>query len=65
MNLELAWWEAVGLFALFLVQLAWEKTHPIVTAIYFGWCAVEVLRLIMGNRKASALRHFKEILKAG
>jgi cation:H+ antiporter len=63
MNMELAWWEAVGLFALFLVQLSWEQTHPIITAIYFGWCAVEVLRLIVGNRKASALRHFREILR--
>jgi hypothetical protein len=45
------------------VQLSWEQTHPIITAIYFGWCAVEVLRLIVGNRKASALRHFREILR--
>jgi hypothetical protein len=33
-----------------------------VTWIYFAWCIVEMLRLIGGNRKAAAIRHFREIL---
>jgi cation:H+ antiporter len=61
-NMELAWWEALGLFLLFLVQLRWESTHVYMTWLYFAWCGVEVLRLIIGNRKAVAIRHFRAIL---
>jgi cation:H+ antiporter len=61
-NMELAWWEAIGLFVLFLVQLGFSRFHVLITWIDFAWCAVEVVRLITGNRKAVALRHFREIL---
>jgi cation:H+ antiporter len=63
-NMELAWWEALGLFVLFLVQLGDIGAHVrvYVTWIYFAWCGVEALRLAGGNRKAGALRHFRDIL---
>jgi cation:H+ antiporter len=63
-NMELAWWEALGLFVLFLVQLGDIGAHVrvYVTWVYFGWCGVEALRLIGGNRKAAALRHFRDIV---
>jgi cation:H+ antiporter len=63
-NMELAWGEALGLFVLFLVSMAdvGEGLHVYVTWIYFAWCGVEVLRLITGNRKAAAVRHFRAIL---
>jgi len=63
-NMELAWWEALGLFVLFLIQLVDIDGHVrvYVTWIYFAWSGVEVLRLIAGNRKAAALRHFRGIL---
>jgi cation:H+ antiporter len=61
-NMELAWWEAVGLFLMFLVQLRWESTHVYMTWLYFAWCGLEVLRLIFGNQKAVAIRHFRAIL---
>jgi cation:H+ antiporter len=63
-NMELAWWEAAGLFGLFVVQLIWAETHPIITWVYFAWCGVEFLRLLAGNQKAVALRHFREILQS-
>lgn len=61
-NMELAWWEAVGLFVLFLVQLGFSRLHVAITWIDFAWCAVEIVRLITGNRKAVALRHFRKII---
>jgi cation:H+ antiporter len=61
-NMELAWWEAIGLFVLFLVQLGFSRLHVLITWIDFTWCAVEVVRLITGNRKAVALRHFRKIV---
>ena len=62
-NMELAWCEAAGLFVLFLVQMGSADTRVYITWIYFAWCGVEALRLIAGNRKAAALRHFRNILK--
>ena len=63
-NMELAWWEALGLFVLFLVQLGdvGGGVRVYVTWVYFAWCGVEVLRLITGNRKAEALLHFRKIV---
>jgi cation:H+ antiporter len=62
-NMELAWWEAVGLFVLFVISLGSSgEVRLYVTWVYFSWCAVEALRLIVGNRKAAALRHFRDIL---
>jgi len=63
-NMELAWWEALGLFVLFLIQLGdtGGQVRVYVTWIYFAWCGVEAARLIGGNRKASALRLFRDIL---
>lgn len=63
LKLELAWWEATGLFVLFLVQLAASELHAAVTWIDFGWCVAELLRFLTGNRKAAALRHFREVLR--
>jgi cation:H+ antiporter len=63
LKLELAWWEATGLFVLFLVQLAASELHAAVTWIDFGWCGVELLRFLTGNRKAAALSHFRGVTR--
>ncbi|HEX4137139.1 MAG TPA: hypothetical protein VHY84_21200 [Bryobacteraceae bacterium] len=65
-NMEVAWWEAVGLFVLFVVQMADAGGHirVYITWIYFAWCGVELVRLIFGNRKAAAWRHFREVLSS-
>ena len=63
-NMELAWFEAAGLFVLFLVQVV-DVNAPVriyVTWIYFAWCFVEVVSLIGGRRKAVAFRHFRNIM---
>lgn len=64
-NMELAWWEAAGLFVLFVVQLGFPFLKVTVTWIDFAWCGVEAVRLATGNRKAVALRHFRDILRPG
>jgi len=63
-NMELAWWEAVGLFVLFIVQLGFSSLHVYIAWIDFAWCAVEVARVIAGNRKAVAFHHFRRILSS-
>jgi hypothetical protein len=62
--MELAWYEAAGLFVLFLVQLVdvSADVRVCVTWIYFAWCFVEAMSLIGGRRKAVAFRHFRNIV---
>jgi cation:H+ antiporter len=70
LNMELAWWEACGLFVLWVIQLVFstgrtgDLVHLWVTWIYFAWCAVEIGRLISGNRKLRAWRHFRAVISA-
>ncbi len=66
LNMEIAWWEAAGLFVLFIAQLVdvGGTVRVYITWIYFGWCGVEALRLLSGNRKAEALRLFHRILSS-
>ena len=61
-NMELAWWEATGCSCCF--WSSWpRRLHVAITWIDFAWCAVEVVRLITGNRKAAALGHFREVMQ--
>lgn len=49
-NMEFAWWEAAGLFGLWLVQFVFSvgsagtQVHWWVTYAYFGWAALEAVR---------------------
>jgi len=63
MNMEVAWWEAAGLFVLFAAQFVDADWHRYIMWIYLGWSAVEALRLLAGARKAHALGHFRQIMK--
>ena len=71
MDMALAWWEAAALFALWAVQFVfsasgWNFTipgisldvHGMVTATYFVWAAVEIVRIFMGRRKPAAFTEF-------
>ena len=70
LNMELAWWEAIGLFVMWLVQFIFSignsgaQIHWWITWAYYAWCAVELIRLIVGNRKALAVRQFRAIMTA-
>lgn len=70
MDMEVAWWEVTGLFVLWATQFGFslgpvENTvHVAVTWIYLAWCGLEVIRLLTGNRRAVAVRHFRAILRS-
>jgi hypothetical protein len=67
-NMELSWLEVSGLFLLWLTQFAFSlgslenAVHLAITWIYLSWSGVELIRLLTGNRRALALRHFRAIL---
>jgi cation:H+ antiporter len=62
-NLEFAWWEAAGLFALWLVQFLFSvgqvgvEVHWGVTCAYFAWAAIEAIRA----RKMAAWVAFRKM----
>jgi cation:H+ antiporter len=62
-NMEFAWWEAAGLFGLWLVQFVFSvgeagvHVHWAVTYIYFAWAAVEAVRA----RNMAAWKAFREM----
>jgi hypothetical protein len=74
-NMELAWWEAGALFALWFVQFAFSaippevkfwgaiagRAHLWVTVVYFIWAAWELLRLLLGRRKPAAFTEFGKL----
>lgn len=67
-NMELAWWEAALLFALWVFQFAFsaaganeallEKVNWGVTIAYLGWSALEIVRICVGQRKPAAFTGF-------
>jgi cation:H+ antiporter len=61
LEMKFAWWEATGLFVLWIVQFAFTTAvHDVVTVIYFVWAGVEAVRIVRG-RQAHALRLFAEM----
>ena len=68
MAMELVWWEAAALFTLWLVQFAASiapaamatEVHWVVALVYLAWCAVEVVRIAIGQRQPRAFACFAE-----
>jgi cation:H+ antiporter len=74
-NMELAWWEAAALFGLWGVQFGFSPVppgpgvagfiathiHRWVTAAYFVWVAIALVRLALGQRRLVAFRLFGEM----
>ncbi len=63
LNMELAWWEATVLFVLFLVPFAYGGAAKAVTALYFAWAGVALVRLILAKRRPVAIGQFIEVWK--
>jgi cation:H+ antiporter len=64
-NMEFDWVEAIGLFGLWFLQFCLPESRHVVTAIYFAWCAYEILRRVTGGRAWSAFVLFPELWKHG
>lgn len=69
MNMNLAWWEAGGLFLLWLVQFVASPSerlnwvHLGVTYAYFLWFVVEVIKNVAGKRDWRAIQVFAQLLR--
>jgi cation:H+ antiporter len=70
-NMELSWWEAAVIFILWAVQFAFSLAGPVApavhlwtTIIYFAWAALEVVRILIGHRRAEAFHCFRAVWNA-
>jgi cation:H+ antiporter len=64
LNMELAWWEATVLLALFLIPFAFPSAARAVMALYFFWAGVELVRMLLGKREPAALERFIDVWKS-
>jgi cation:H+ antiporter len=68
-NMELAWWEAASMFALFAAQfilppLVGSRAELWVTYAFFLWTVAAIVEMIARRRCPEALKKFSEIWRA-
>ncbi|HJZ99390.1 MAG TPA: hypothetical protein VKE70_22920, partial [Candidatus Solibacter sp.] len=62
LDMRLNWWEAAGLFTLWVVQFAFTTAvHDVITGIYFLWVAIEIVRRIVRRSHTPAPQLFVEM----
>jgi len=67
LDLKIHWWEAAGLFVLWLVQFGLSpvvRTHEIFIAAYALWIVVEIVRVISRKRGLAAVHNFSKMWKS-
>lgn len=69
MNMEFAWWEALAIFVLFAIQfilpIFWgDQVRIWITAAFFLWTALALVRMIVRRRRPNALVRFVETWRA-
>jgi cation:H+ antiporter len=63
-NMEFRWYEALGLFALWLTQFVFPEWREEITFVYLFWVMVELIRAFLGVKKLTVFRKFKTIMDA-
>jgi cation:H+ antiporter len=61
LNMNFSWYEAVGLFALWLAQFLQPHWRVEITYVYFIWFTVELLRIFFGTRHFLAFAEFRKL----
>jgi cation:H+ antiporter len=63
MEMRFDWWEAAGLFLLWLVQFGWPGTREAVAALYLAWAAGIMVAALTGRRALRAPHIFLEVVR--
>ena len=61
LEMHLVWWEAAGLFGLFVLSLALPALHDWFTYVYFAWSALEVVKLALERKWPKAFTDFVSV----
>lgn len=62
-NMKLSWYEASGLFGLWLIQFLVPSIRVEITWIYFLWIGIELLLVILKLRTVQCFKFFIELCK--
>jgi cation:H+ antiporter len=65
MEMRFEWWEAAGLFVLWLVQFLRPETREAIAGCYLAWAAGMVVASALGRRPLSAPRIFLAVVREG
>lgn len=63
MNMNFSWYEAAGLFVLWLIQFVRPEWRLNITFIYFGWFGFELFRSLLQPRQFVAFVEFRKLLR--
>ena len=63
LNMSFSWYEALGLFVLWLIQFAQPHLRMEITYVYFAWFVVEIVRMLFRARKFPAFTEFAKLMR--
>lgn len=63
-NMNFSWYEALGLFLLWLIQFVQPHLRVQITYVYFAWFALELIRMLFITRKAPAFSEFGKLMRS-
>jgi cation:H+ antiporter len=63
LNMSFSWYEAGGLFLLWLAQFLQPHWRVEITYVYFAWFGLEVIKLFAGKRTLPAIGHFGRLFR--
>jgi cation:H+ antiporter len=63
-NLEFRWYEAVGLFVLWMIQFIFPHSREEVIIAYLAWAALELVMAAIGRRPLKAFPSFVRLYRA-
>jgi cation:H+ antiporter len=63
LNMSFSWYEAAGLFLLWLAQFVQPHWRVEITYVYFAWFGLEVIRLFAGKRTLPAITEFGKLFR--
>ena len=63
-NMNFSWYEALGLFLLWLIHFVQPHLRVHITYVYFAWFVLELLRMLFITRKAPAFSEFGKLMRS-
>jgi hypothetical protein len=61
--MSFSWYEAAGLFGLWLAQFLQPHWRVEITYVYFAWFGIEVIKLFAGRRTLPAITQFSRLFR--
>jgi cation:H+ antiporter len=62
-NMEFRWYEAVGLFGLWLAQFLYPTIREEILFVYGAWIVLEIVLAVSGRRKLRAFGEFRKLVR--